>query len=238
MVASGDRDEHLFQRWRHGVQAFDAQARRPRARGDVPGQRPGFWAEDAPAIDQDLDFHVRTRQQVGRRGAGTVELHHHRSPRVDPAPQRGRCVDRGQPSAIDDRHAVAQLARLVHVVRGAEHRHAAPAIHARDHVADQPRAGHVETGSRLVEEQDLRRAHQGRAQHRSLAQALGQLAALLGHTLLQLEGVQQLSAPPLTLCLRHAVQFGHQQHVLAHREVGVDVGLLRHDADVAARGRG
>jgi len=97
-----------------------------------------------------------------------------------------------------------------------------------------PWSGHVQAGGRLVQKQDLRRADQRHAQHQPLAQALGQFAALLTGPRFEIEGLQQFGAALLACRLGHAMQFGHQQHVLAHRQVGIDVGLFGHHADVPA----
>ena len=96
------------------------------------------------------------------------------------------------PARRDDRHAIRQPLRLVHVMRGEEDR-LARALQVRDHLPGLAARRGVEAGRRLVEEEQLGVADQGDADVEAPLLAAGELGgAVVG---LSAEADQARSSP-------------------------------------------
>src|SRR3989304_2460060 len=80
-------------------------------------------------------------------GWGRADPRFPRAARLDGAAEGLRGVDRGDPSPMDDGDAVAELVRLLEVVRGEEHRGAGLAVEAPDRVPDEAGAPRGEAGA-------------------------------------------------------------------------------------------
>ena len=89
------------------------------------------------------------------------------------ADQRGRRAHFDQPAVLDDGDAVAQPLRLLHQVRGEEHRRAAvPDV--RDESPDRAAGLRIEPGRELVEEHDLGLVDQRERDEEALLLAAGE----------------------------------------------------------------
>ena len=144
---------------------------------------------------------------------------------------------RDDASSVEDRDAVGELVGLLEVLRGEEHRGAVT-----DQVVDDlphgAAAARVEAGSRLVEEDDLRPAHERHRQIESPAhparirrdEAVGRLD--------QLEALEQVADSPARVGAYEVMQVGHQREVLASGEQIVDGRELARNSDRVAYGVG
>src|SRR5690606_28763118 len=94
------------------------------------------------------------------------------------AHQALRGVERADPTAIDDRDAIAELAGLLHRVRHEDHRDAAGAQLAHQ-LPDLAASARVEPGAELVEDRHLRPADEGQRDRESLLLPTGELAEAL-----------------------------------------------------------
>ena len=88
-------------------------------------------------------------------------------------PQLARAAGRDHPAAVDDDHLVGQPLRLVHEVRAQHHGHAVPAQVA-DQVPGRVARLRVDTGGRLVQEDQLGAPDHGHRQGQPLLLAAGQ----------------------------------------------------------------
>jgi hypothetical protein len=68
----------------------------------------------------------------------------------------------------------------------------------------------------------------------SVAGALGQIASLVGLARQEVEDTQQLVGTGPSPRFWHAMQLRHQQDVLQHRQIGVDIGFFGNYADEAS----
>ena len=85
-----------------------------------------------------------------------------------------RGVEREQPPVVDDRHPLAELVGLFHVVRG-EHDRLAVGVELADDVPQREAALRVEARGRLVEEQHVGLVHDRPRHHQPLRHAAGEL---------------------------------------------------------------
>ena len=72
-----------------------------------------------------------------------------------------RRIERDQLAVIDDRDPVAELVRLIHVVRREQHGEFALGLDRVEHLPDARARDGIESGGRLVEEEDPRLVHEG-----------------------------------------------------------------------------
>src|SRR3990167_4124422 len=192
---------------RHDALDVDAALRGPG--GHLLRRRAGHRRVDADAgaAGEGLD----DRAGIADHGCGVWcrgEHDFHRAARLDGAAEGLRGVDRGDPSPMDDGDAVAELVRLLEVVRGEEHRGAALAVEAPDRVPDEAGARDVEAGRRLVEEEDRRLADERHAEHQALAESTGERPAAVLTPLREAQRRDPLRPPPRALRPGDAVQLG------------------------------
>src|SRR5581483_8055214 len=144
--------------------------------------------------------------------------------------EAGRRVERQDPAVVHDRHPVAELVRLLHVVGGEEDRLPGGMELGQDLPQRQAALG-VEAGGRLVEEQDAGPVEDGPGDHEPLGHAAGERGDVglgpVGEAELLEETVRLL----LRLVGRHPEVAAVEVEVLPHRELTVEGVRLRHDAD-------
>ena len=98
--------------------------------------------------------------------------------------------------------------------------------------------GGVEVGQRLVEQEDLRLAHDGSADGDALALAAGQIAGPAFEVRVQLQDARGLIDFAVAFGLGHAREAQGERHVLADRHVRVErVGLEHHGQAAIGRGQ-
>src|SRR5207248_6144211 len=86
-------------------------------------------------------------------------------------PLQGRGgVERGDPAVVDDRNAIAELIRLLHVVRGEQHG-AALRLELADAIAEIARRLRIEPDGRLVEHDERRIRKKRSSEREALAHA-------------------------------------------------------------------
>jgi hypothetical protein len=95
----------------------------------------------------------------------------------------------------------------------------------------------VEIGQRLVEQEDLRIAHDGAAHGDALALAAGERAGIALQQLVEAEDARGVLDALVDLALRRVAQTQREGHVLRHRHMRVERVLLEHHGDVALFGR-
>ena len=147
--------------------------------------------------------------------------------------QRARGAFRDHRAVIDDHDAVAEHVGLVQVMRGQEHR-GAPVPQAADVV---PQAGpvlRVESGARLVQEQDLGLVHDAERHVEPPPLAAGIRPHPAVREPGQVELVQHLPHPPGDVRAAAPVQPALQDQVLAAGGQLVGPAQLAHVADAAA----
>ena len=95
----------------------------------------------------------------------------------------------------------------------------------------------VEVGKRLIEEEDLRAAHDGAAQGHALALAAREGARLALQEVVESEDARGVAHPRVDLGLLHVLHLQRESHVVVDGHVRVErVGLENH-RDVAVFGR-
>ncbi len=171
--------------------------------------------------------HVAGRGQVGLGGHGQL---------YPLAPHHGlelrRCALGDHAPAVDDRDPVGQQVGLIQVLGGQQDggpgRGEPPHGIPRDHAA-----GEVETGRRLVQEQDARPGHQagGQVEAPPHAARVGLDAAV--RRVGQVEPVQQLGGPPPGLPLREPAELANHDQVRAAGEALVERRVLAGEPDMA-----
>lgn len=138
-------------------------------------------------------------------------------------------------AAVHEGYVVGEVVGLLQVLGGQQDRRAVPPEFAHG-VVDLAPAGRVQSGGRLVEEEDPGPADQGGGEVQAAAHAarVGGGGPVGG--LLQPEPGEQVVGARRRAA--HPVQTGEEPQVLPPGEVAVDRGVLPHDADGAAHGRG
>jgi hypothetical protein len=136
-------------------------------------------------------------------------------------------------AAAHDRHVVADLLDLAHVVRAQEHGQAARGepLDERAHVAD---AGGVEAVGRLVEHQQPRVAQQARRDAEALAHPVGVAADLVTGAAGQVDDLQRLVDP---VRAGAAVEHGEPLEIPAPGQVGIEARALDEPGDALQRAR-
>ena len=136
-------------------------------------------------------------------------------------------------AVVHDHDAVGERHRLDLVVgdidRGGLH-HLVHALDLDPHLHAQ--LG-VEVGQRLVEQKDLRVAHDGAAHRDALALAAGQRLRLAVQQLGDVENARRIVDALLDLVLGELAQLQPERHVLERRHVRVKRVILKHHGDVA-----
>ena len=130
------------------------------------------------------------------------------------SPSRG--VVRDHPAVVDHGDLVGQRVGLLQVLRGEQHGRAV-VDQAADDVPHVLALGRVEAGGRLVQEDHLRPAHQGRGQVEAAAHAAGVGLGHLARGLGQVEPGEQLRGPLPGGALGQVEQLADQDQVLRCR---------------------
>src|SRR6478672_6354179 len=126
---------------------------------------------------------------------------------------------------VHDRHAVAELFGLVHVVRR-EHDAASARSQLDDEVPQLPSRLRIEPRRRLVEEQQLRVADDGAGEREALLLSAAQLPDARLALLTELYDVDHLVHTPAAL-----VEAAEEHHGLLHRQLLGELRLLKLDAE-------
>ncbi len=142
-----------------------------------------------------------------------------------------RRVERDELAVVDDRDPVAELVRLVHVVRREHHREVALAAEAIEHLPDRDARHGVEPGRRLVEDEDPRLVHEAARDLEPPPHAARERLHGLVGPLQQIDRREQVVDRALALLRREAVELREDRHVLPGREVQVRGHRLRDHAD-------
>src|SRR5438105_6036918 len=108
------------------------------------------------------------------------------------------------------------------------------AAHLRELAVEQLRSLGVETGERLVEDQQLRLVQERPAEREPLELAAGERRGPLSSRLPEAEALEQHPDPLAPL--GHAVEPPVEIEVLERRQLAVDERLVREEADAAAVG--
>src|SRR3990172_3327482 len=142
--------------------------------GHVGGGETLPGADDADPRARANDFldRIPLRERVGRRSRIRDDELEHRTPERLGLDARGGAVG-DQPSLVDEPERVAEL-RLVHVVRRDQDRRAAVGEPAHQG-PEGPARDRVHAGCRLIEEDHLRRVHEGARQREALTVAAAEL---------------------------------------------------------------
>jgi len=138
----------------------------------------------------------------------------------------GRALGDDQPGG-DDRHPVGQELRFLHVVGGEQHR-LAERGEVFDHVPGFAPGGRVESGGRLVQEEQFGVADQGDRDIEAPLQAAGELEHPVVAPVVEADQVDHLVHRPGV-----RVVTGVHPDRLGHGEVEVNPGGLQDDADPA-----
>ncbi len=137
---------------------------------------------------------------------------------------------RGDLAVVHDDQAVAQLLRLVHVVRGEDERDAA-LLEVEQAVPDDVPCLRVEPGGGLVEYQDVRVVDEAPGDREAALHAAGQRLYLVIGPLGELHEVEQLGGALVDQLARQAEVAAVDEQVLPDRQLVVQRVFLRHDAE-------
>ncbi|MCY1231036.1 hypothetical protein D9M72_434720 [compost metagenome] len=140
-----------------------------------------------------------------------------------------------QHAVLQDRDLGRQRHRLDLVVRDVDDRRLHAMVQALDLGAHVDAQLGVEVGQRLVEQEDLRVAHQRTAHGDALALTAGKLARLAVEQMADLQHVGDLLDRLFALVLRHAADFHAEGDVSGDRHVRIERVGLEHHGDVALR---
>ena len=131
---------------------------------------------------------------------------------------------------VHHHEVVAQLLRLVHVVGGDDERRPA-ALQLVEPLPEEVPRLRVEAGGRLVEDDELRLVDERAGDREAPLHAAGQRLDLVLRALVELDELEQLVGPLVGDVARDVEVARVHLEVLAHRELGVEVVDLRHDAE-------
>src|SRR5437868_4207763 len=150
-----------------------------------------------------------------------------------PLQGRGR-VERGDPAVVDDRDAIAELIRLLHVVRGEQYG-AALRLELADAIAQVPRRLRIQSHGRLVENDERRiweeRPSQGETLAHSGRIALDVVVGPIG----EVDGGENSGDALLRLCRLDVVERREVLEILASGELPVEAALAgKHRAESRA----
>ena len=135
---------------------------------------------------------------------------------------------------IDDGDAVAKAIGLVHVMRGDQHGELALFLDAREHFPDGDTRHGIESGGRLVEEENFGMMHESARDFETAAHTAGECLGLRAAPLGQVDEFEELVHRLLALLLRNAVELGVDAEILVEREIGIAGHRLRNHAQAAA----
>ena len=180
---------------------------------------------------------ISPREPLGERLDVAVGLDGDDRVGADRALERLGRVEREDPAVVHDRHALAELVGLLHVVGGEQDR-LPLAVELAEDLPQRQATLRVKAGGRLVEEQH-RRAVEDRARHH---QALGHAARQRVHRRLRPFGevqlLEQLVGDAPRLRTGDAEQATVEVEVLPHRQLAVERVLLGDDPDQLLGQRG
>src|SRR5262249_47821850 len=128
-------------------------------------------------------------------------------------------------AAVHDDEAIAELRRLLHVMRG-EQDGGAATLERADALPHEPPRLRVEAGGGLVEDDELVLVEQRALEHQPAAHAARQLLDRVRAVIAQLREPDQLVDTPRGLRTAYAEVAGVDQQVLVDAQVGVEAVLL------------
>ena len=137
---------------------------------------------------------------------------------------------------VDDRDAIAEIVRLVHVVRGDQNRELHAVAQFVQHLPDSDARNRVETGGGLVEKEDTGTMHQAASDFEPPSHAAGKRFGLGFAPFGEVDGLEELRDIALPLRARHAIELGVQTHVLLGGQIGVECRVLEDQPDIAPHG--
>src|SRR3954468_9488232 len=149
-----------------------------------------------------------------------------------PALQLRRRVDGERLAAIENRDALAEYVRLLHVVRR-EQRRLPGAVEVREDPPEIDPGLRVDAGGRLVEEQHLRRVHQRAGQHQPLRETTREAEDHRVGPLGERELLEQVVGARSSAGAGNAEEAAVVVEVLPDRERPVERVRLRDHADLA-----
>ena len=139
------------------------------------------------------------------------------------------CAGLEETAAVEHVDRLAKR-RFLHVGRADEHRQMLLAHELLQDLPELAARQWVDADSRLVEQQQLRRAHERASKAELLLHAAGELAREPPREGRELRHRQEMREALRAQFLRHAVQVGIEVQVLLHRQVFVEAEFLRHVA--------
>ncbi len=236
----GEVQEHLVERGaaqgevvdldRLGIERAHDRGERRRAVGDLDGDRAGV------GIDGWLGAGRPADDERGIREPGAVGRHDRDAVAADAALElAGRALG-DHAAVVHHRDAIGELVGLIEVLRGEQHRRAGGGDLA-DRLPDRGASAWVESGGRLVEEQDGRREHEARGDVEAAAHPAGEARDRAVRGIRERERREQVVGASPGPRLRHAAEAGEQHQVLPRRERLVDRVELADEADALAHGR-
>ena len=215
------RDEGVLEARRDRL---DARALQRRRRGARLGHQ-----SNVGALDQRIDHARRAERGFLQRAlAGAFAVREKTAPAHRCAERRGLAFFE-RLAFVQQQHAVAAFG-LVQVGGREQHAHAL-AFHQPVHDLPQLAPRHrVDADGRLVQQQQLRRAHQRAGEAQLLLHPARQAPRQARSERRKAGHLHQLRVAPGALGARHALQVGVQVEVLPHAQVLVQAEALRHVA--------
>jgi hypothetical protein len=146
----------------------------------------------------------------------------------------GRQADLDEPSVLHDRDPVADLQRLVEVVRHEEHRLVQPGLQAQHLVLHLATDQWIERRERLIEDQHLRIDGERACKPDALLHATAQLVGVRALDRGEPDHAEQLSRPFVALRLVDPLHLEPVGDVVDHRPVREEAEVLEHHRDLRA----
>jgi hypothetical protein len=140
-------------------------------------------------------------------------------------------------AAVEDRDAVAALG-LFHQVRRHDDGRAFVAAEAGEGGPELAAGRRVETGGRLVEQEERRTVEQAAREVGAAGETAGERLHAVAVAVAQPEDVEQDVDPFVQCAAAEPDEHAVEAEVLAHRQLGIERGLLENDAEAAADGGG
>jgi hypothetical protein len=148
-----------------------------------------------------------------------------------------RGADLAQPTFVEHRDTLANGHRFGLIVRHIDHRRTQSAVQREKLAAQLDAEFRVEAGQRFIEEEDLRAPNDGAPERNALALPFGEL---LGHAIedvFQAESRGRFDDSARDLRRADVPHLEWEGDVFAHRQMGVERGILKYHRDVALGGR-
>jgi len=138
-------------------------------------------------------------------------------------------------AVVDYADAVGNAVGLIHVVGGEEDGHPFRLVHSLDVVPELIAGLWVEAEGGLVEEQDSRGMEKAAGDFETALHAAGELLDLVVAALPELKELEELLGALAADFCRYTVEHAVDLHVLPSSKVLVERGVLKDDAEAAAR---